>query len=483
MPKYNFMISKAVDLVARKLAGMDTDTIARLTSTLSEEAQMISEELQYSGEQVDSEILAAKLEGVIARMKYEARNKGPDPSPYEFPIFNVSHNPESPYPNPINHLYDKRYKEAYSTFIKQNQPSSSPSQKTNPSTPTIRPQSPTTPSSPSSPKTGTASSNPLSHSNHSQGQYQQQQSHSQPSPQSPGFLPSLDYQQGNAWLYMSPYVIHHQNNNFLQQQQQQQQPQGSRSTPSISSNTQPLYRSSTADDLYSRSVSRSASNNDLDQSKATGKEQIRVRVINDSSASLADSQTDLLSNHQYQTQRSILKPSPDSKDNKDILAQQTMYVTPNTAMNQQAMQNPLKPGNNPQQQQQQQHHHHHHHVAQSSAASVPERVILVNRHASGPPHRHFHAPGKPRYYTYEARSSVGNHRQPLAVTGSSTPSTARSTTSSGVYASPQQNYYSGQQLFYQQPKVYGSTPNQLYSTASPYVPRVNGFYPFGYYHY
>jgi hypothetical protein len=75
MPKYSFMISRAVDLVARKLAGMDSDTIARLTQVLSEEAQLISEELQYSGENVNSDILAARLEGVLARMKYEIRNQ------------------------------------------------------------------------------------------------------------------------------------------------------------------------------------------------------------------------------------------------------------------------------------------------------------------------------------------------------------------------------------------------------------------------
>ncbi len=75
MPKHNFMISKAVDLVARKLVGLDSETIARLTQVLSEEAQMISEELQYSGENVSSDILAAKLEGLVARMKYEVRNQ------------------------------------------------------------------------------------------------------------------------------------------------------------------------------------------------------------------------------------------------------------------------------------------------------------------------------------------------------------------------------------------------------------------------
>jgi len=75
MPKHNFMISKAVDLVARKLAGMDSETVARLTKVLSEEAQMISDELQQGGENVSADILAARLEGLVARMKYEARNQ------------------------------------------------------------------------------------------------------------------------------------------------------------------------------------------------------------------------------------------------------------------------------------------------------------------------------------------------------------------------------------------------------------------------
>jgi len=69
------MISKAVDLVARKLIGMDPDSIARVSQILSEEAQMISDELQHNGQNVDSEILAARLEGVVARMKYAAKNQ------------------------------------------------------------------------------------------------------------------------------------------------------------------------------------------------------------------------------------------------------------------------------------------------------------------------------------------------------------------------------------------------------------------------
>jgi uncharacterized protein YjiK len=75
MLKPSVMIAKAVDLVARKLAGLDSDTISRLTHVLSDEAKMISDELQRSGETVDADILAARLDGLVTRMKYEVRNQ------------------------------------------------------------------------------------------------------------------------------------------------------------------------------------------------------------------------------------------------------------------------------------------------------------------------------------------------------------------------------------------------------------------------
>ncbi|CAF3345184.1 unnamed protein product [Rotaria socialis] len=115
------IVSRAVDLVARKLAGMDSEKIVRFTNILSEEAQRISDELQYSGQQVNANILAARLEGFLKRLKYEFRNQGPDPSPYEFPIFNVSHNPNLVYPKPINRLYGKKAKKKNSTSIEQSQ--------------------------------------------------------------------------------------------------------------------------------------------------------------------------------------------------------------------------------------------------------------------------------------------------------------------------------------------------------------------------
>ena len=75
MPKYSYMISKAVELVARKLAGMDPETVSRMSNVLSEEAQAISDELNGTGQPVDADILATRLDGVVTRMKYEARNQ------------------------------------------------------------------------------------------------------------------------------------------------------------------------------------------------------------------------------------------------------------------------------------------------------------------------------------------------------------------------------------------------------------------------
>ncbi|CAF5112279.1 unnamed protein product, partial [Rotaria socialis] len=75
MTKYSIMISKAVNLVARKLAGMDSETVSHLSQILSEEALAISDELRNSGQPVDSDILAARLEGIALRMKYEFLNQ------------------------------------------------------------------------------------------------------------------------------------------------------------------------------------------------------------------------------------------------------------------------------------------------------------------------------------------------------------------------------------------------------------------------
>jgi hypothetical protein len=129
MPNYSSIISKAVELVTQTLAGMDSEAIAHFIRILREEAQIISEDLIYSGQHVKLDILTARLHGLLKRMKYEVfykvlylylsriyiflffLKKGPDLSPSEFPIFNVSHNSSAAYPNPINHLYDTHYQQ------------------------------------------------------------------------------------------------------------------------------------------------------------------------------------------------------------------------------------------------------------------------------------------------------------------------------------------------------------------------------------
>ncbi|CAF0758719.1 unnamed protein product [Didymodactylos carnosus] len=120
MSTHHSMVSKAVDIVAKSVMDLDSNALTRLTKALNEEATIILKELENNGQNVNSEILAARLDGMLMRIKYEILNQVHN-SPNEFPIFNVSHNPSAPYPNPINHLYDKRYKDAYSTFINQSQ--------------------------------------------------------------------------------------------------------------------------------------------------------------------------------------------------------------------------------------------------------------------------------------------------------------------------------------------------------------------------
>ncbi|CAF0896934.1 unnamed protein product [Rotaria sordida] len=328
------MISKAVDLVARKLAGFDTDTIARLTQVLSEEAQMISEELQHSGQIVDSDILAAKLEGLVARMKYEIRNQGPDPSPHEFPIFNVSHNPSAPYPNPINHLYDKRYKEAYSTFIKQKQPPPPPPP----------PPEPSTPTSPIAPFPSKPTRNPEnpSHGNYPQGQYQQQSN--KQTQQSGNVFPTSHQPPHIGWSYMNPYATMPRSH-AAYYQQQVSKPMQTVKEHSSTNNIPKIRRSSTGEDLHSHGLSRSASNDSLNYLADSGTEKIRVRVINDKSASSStDPNINKYPNNQFNTKKSILKSSSDEDDdnNKQMVTTRRIYTTPDTEIDRETIHDLVK---------------------------------------------------------------------------------------------------------------------------------------------
>ncbi|CAF1057763.1 unnamed protein product [Adineta ricciae] len=458
MPKYNFMVSRAVDLVARKLAGMDTETVARLTQVLSEEAQSISDELQYSGQNVDADVLAARLEGLVARIKHEARNTDHDPSPHEFPIFNVSHNPSAPYPNPINHLYDKRYKEAYSTFIKQNQQqssassattaastsSSSTSQTPKSSTPSV--PSPATSSTTVAIKPSSSSTNP----NYSKVQYQRQSSNQLPSP---GFVPAFTSQNTSGWPYTSPYLVMTNSNGDYYSSQ------GSNNAQPSSSNAQVVHRSATGTDLQSSALSRSVSTNNLSQSSATGKEQIRVRVINDSS-----------------NPSGLLRRSNSAMNvNNDALTTPTIYASPSTELDKETMEDLFKVVNSQRAE-----------ARRSTASPMRERIIVIDRRGSATPDNGGNPSGQNRFRTYEIRTP-GLEKPSSSSTGTTptSPSTTTVAVPSTTYTSqPQQtNYFPGQQVYYQQPKMYSSTPTNPFSTSTPYASRVNGFYPYGYYHY
>ncbi|CAF0929506.1 unnamed protein product [Rotaria sp. Silwood1] len=463
------MISKAVDLVARKLAGLDTETIARLTQVLSDEAQMISEELQHSGEKVDSEILAAKLEGLVARMKYEMRNQGPDPSPHEFPIFNVSHNPSAPYPKPINHLYDKRYKEAYSTFIKQSQSTPPTSRRAEPSTSTA----PTAPF-PSKP---TTNPQPPSYGNYPQGQYQQQLS--KETEQSANVIPNSRQPPPGGWSYMNPYATMPRSHaaHYQQQASKLTQPTNEHSP----NNTTPrIRRSSTGEDIHSHGLSRSASSDVLNYSTDSGAEKIRVRVINDNSASsYTDPYINKAPNNRFNTQRSILKSNGDDDDdnnnNKQMVTTRKIYTTPGTEIGTETLQDLFKVVDKQQSS-----------STQSTSLPMKERIIIIDRRGRNTPDDNLNSPGQDRVRTFEIRTSTAevpaSTPSPAPAITTSTP-VPTSTISSNGYALQQPTYYTGQQLFYPQPNMYMSAPTLAYPAGTRYVPGVNTYYPFTYFRY
>ncbi|CAF2411328.1 unnamed protein product [Rotaria sp. Silwood2] len=357
MPKYNFIISRAVDIVARKLAGMNPEVVARFTNILSEEAQRIYEDLKYSGQNVNVDILAARLEGLLKRMKYELRNKGPDPSPYEFPIFNVSNNPHAAYPKPINHLYNKHYQEAYSNSIKPSQQTFSTSQKNFGSIQT------------------TNLNTPL----------------------------YLTYQQ-------QPVIDLHSLNSSTKYYQQP-----------ITSIDKSLttYRSSTSDDIRSRSVSRSTSDSELNYSV------------------YSNSQTRKNSperNHRFNTNK------------KKIITTKRIYSSPNTVIGSETIEDLFQVINRQESE-------------PSQSTSTTERVIIIDRH---------NPKSSKNKQSKKKEKSLDTSTPKITTTISTRPSTN--------YIIQQPTYYSAQQ-----PVTYMSMPNNIYSSAAPYVTNMTAYYPFVYF--
>ena len=75
MPTHPFVVSKAVHLAARPLAGMDPGLVMQLRQILGEEAQRISDELQQNGNHVNAEIIAARLDGFVRRLKHDLQDQ------------------------------------------------------------------------------------------------------------------------------------------------------------------------------------------------------------------------------------------------------------------------------------------------------------------------------------------------------------------------------------------------------------------------
>lgn len=392
-------------------------------------------------------------------------SKGHDPSPHEFPIFNVSHNPSAPYPNPINHLYDRRYKEAYSTFIKQNQAAAAAAATT---TATPTPSSKNEPSTPTSPQPTT---NPATsqYSTHSQGPFQRQSSKPPP--------PPPFHQQPNiGWQYVNPYATMPRSHAaYYQQQAAKLTPTTQGQINPNTTTTHPVRRSSTGEDIRSNSLSRSASSNELNYSTNSTGEKIRVRVINDNSST--NPQINTLPN----AQRSILKPNIDTQDNNGPVTTRTIYAAPNTTIGNETIQDLFKvvdkQGSGP---------------PGSTGSPMTERVIIIDRRGPNSSDNTSSSSGVDRYRAFEIRTSTtgATPSTPSATTTTTTTAntnngaqaTPTTSTPSNAYAMQQQNFYPGQQLFYQQPKVYSSVPGNLYLT-TPYGTGAPNFFGYGYYPY
>jgi len=269
---------------------------------------------------------------------------------------------------------------------------------------------------------------------------------------------------------MNPYATMPRSYAAYYQQQAAKLMQPIQEQPSTN-NTQPVRRSSTGEDLRSHSLSRSASSNELNYPINSGVEKIRVRVINDNSASSSpDPQINTSSNTRPYAQRSILKSNTDSNDNEEILTTRTIYTSPNTEIGAETIQDIIKVVNQ----------------QRSPSSPMTERVIVIDRRGSNTPDNNSSSSGMDRFRTFEIRipttgATPSTPPTTSAPTTTSTPTPTNSTPSTG-YVMQQPNYYTGQQFFYQQPKMYSSMPVNL-QRRTPYVAGVNNFYPFGYFYY
>jgi hypothetical protein len=293
--------------------------------------------------------------------------------------------------------------------------------------------------------------NPNSYSTHSQAQFQQ-----------PTLTPNIFGQQPiGAWQYANPYATMPRSH-----AKQYQQPTGhltpSSSEQSSNEHKQRLRRSSTADDLNSNALSRSASS---DQLSRAGAEKIRVRVINNNTPS----STDPASHASSRSQRSILKSNTESDGNQEMNSSRRIYTTSNEDVGTETMEDLFEIVNQQRQD------------LSQSASPMPERIIIIDRRGSNQSDNQQNITGKNRFRTFEIRASA----DPVTPTTpiSPLPVTPTINTTASRYAIPPSNYFHSPQLQYQQPKMYGSVPNHIYASPTSYAAGVGGFYPFAYYHY
>ena len=312
--------------------------------------------------------------------------------------------------------------------------------------------------------------NPNSSTNaaYSQGQFQQK-----PNQQMPVVMPPSQQQPMAGWQYVNPYAT------MSRSQAAHYQQQAARNMQAIPEQTPThpppnIRRSSTGEDFRSNSISRSASNNDLNYSTNSGAEKIRVRVINDNSSSTPkNSPVNFYPPiSRSSTQRSILKSQNDSGNNKKESVR-TIYAPPNTEVGAETMQDLLKVVNNQRSDPTQ------------STAPVKERIIIIDRRGPTTPEENQNGAGKERYRAFEIRSSTSAATPPTPTSPTTTMAASNRATStpSPAYVMQQPGYYSGPQLYFQQPKVYSSVPNNLYSASTPYGLGANNFYPFGFFRY
>lgn len=282
-------------------------------------------------------------------------------------------------------------------------------------------------------------------------------------------------QQAAGWYYMNPYGTMPQSHAAYYQQQaanvMQQPPKDQASNKAAAQ----LRRSSTGDNLRSQSSSRSASNNDLSYATDTGGEKIRVRVINDGTASSSgDPNKTTLPNSHYSNKKPILKPST-GDPSREHAAARRIYAPPNTEMGTETMQDLFKVVNKQQSD-----------PNGSNDASMAERIIIIDRRGGNTSEPGTNLTDQDRVRTFEIRSSTDEVPTSSTTTAATTKPTQslKPAVPSNVYAYQQPSYYPNQQLYYQ-PKAYMSVPRGTYPVATPYggVAGAVNYYSYPYYPY